>query len=181
MRLAATASSATAPEDLYAVAADLRNLPAWWIEHLSAEVETPAARLRDAIYSVRYRLPWGLVIDATCTVVAARPGRSLTYLWDGGGMRLAVGQDFEALEEGGSTMRLVADLAVTRALVPLSPVMLRVMRRRLSGELDRALSTLDELASARTAMGRGPQRSGARSFGQGGPAARVLRGGGAAG
>ena len=158
MRLEATATVPVAPEDLYAVAADLRNLPAWWIEHLSAEVVTPAARLRDIVYSVRYRLVGALGVTATLTVVAARPARSLTYMWEGGGMRLAVGQDFAAYRDGTRT-RLVADLAVGPAFLPISPLMVRLMQRRLRDELDRALATLGELAVARTAMRRSATRT----------------------
>lgn len=147
------------PDAVYAVAADLRNLPAWWIEHLSAEVMTPAARLRDTVYSVRYRLPWGLVISATCTVVAARVNRSLTYAWVGGGMRMAVGQEFEPLDQG-TQMRLVADLRVGRPLAPFAPILLRLMGRELRGEIDRALDTLAELAAARAVMRRGGRLAG---------------------
>lgn len=157
MRLEANATVPVAPEELYAVAADLRNLPAWWIEHLSAEIMTPAVRLRDAIYSVRYRLVGAIGVTATLTVVAARPGRALTYVWEGGGMRLAVGQDFEPAADGTHT-RLVADLHVGRLLTPITPLVVRVMRRRLVDELDRALATLGELAVARTAMRRGNPR-----------------------
>jgi hypothetical protein len=160
MRLETTAvAEGVGPEAIYTVAADLRNLPAWWIEHLAAEVLTPAARLRDTVYSVRYRLPWGLVISATCTVVAARANRSLTYAWAGGGMRMAVGQEFEALGQD-TRMRLVADLRVGRPLLPLAPMLVRLMRRELRGEIDRALSTLAELAAARAVMRRGGRLTG---------------------
>ena len=147
------------PDAVYAVAADLRNLPAWWIEHLNAEVMTPAARLRDTVYSVRYRLPWGLVISATCTVVAARVNRSLTYAWAGGGMRMAVGQEFEPVDQG-TQMRLVADLRVGWPLTPFAPILLRLMRRELSGEIDRALTTLADLAAARAVVRRGGRLAG---------------------
>ena len=157
MRLESTAVVPVTPADLYAVAADLRNLPAWWIEHLSAEVETPAVRARDAVYRVRYRLPGGLVITARCTVVAARPGRSLTYVWTGGGMRLAVGQSFTEYRSGAKTS-LTADLAVDRVLAPVAPLVLRLMRHSLSGELERALVTLGELAGARSVVRRGGDR-----------------------
>ncbi|HEY6379934.1 MAG TPA: SRPBCC family protein [Candidatus Dormibacteraeota bacterium] len=143
-----------APGAVFAVAADLRNLPAWWIEHLHAEVVTPAARLRDTVYRVRYRLPWGQVISATCTVMAARGHHSLTYVWVGGGMRMAVGQGFIPAGEG-TEMRLVADLRVGWPLAPLAPVLVRLMRRELRGEIDRALATLAELAAARAVMRRG--------------------------
>lgn len=152
------------PEEAYAVAADLHNLPAWWIEHLSADVETPAARLRDAVYAVRYRLPGGLVIGAVCTVVAARSGRSLTYMWEGGGMRLAVGQSFDAVPDG-TRMHLIADLHVGRLLSPVSPLVIRLMRRRLAEEVPRALDTLVELVSARAALGgRRERRSAGRAI-----------------
>lgn len=140
--------------DLYSTAADLRNLPAWWIEHLSAEVVSPAPRLRDTVYSVRYRLWAGYTITATCTVVAARPGRSLTYTWEGGGMRLAVAQLFEPDGDGGTDTRLIADLHVGRAFEPVKGVVLRLMRRRLADELHRALATLEELAAARSVLRR---------------------------
>lgn len=153
VRLESTAVVSVTPGDLYAVAADLRNLPAWWIEHLSAEVETSAVRARDAVYRVRYRLPGGLVIGARCTVVAARPGRSLTYVWTGGGMRMAVGQSFTEYRSGCRTS-LCADLAVDRVLVPVAPLVLRLMRHTLSGELERALMTLGELAGARSVVRR---------------------------
>jgi polyketide cyclase/dehydrase/lipid transport protein len=157
VRLEARAWVEVAPADLYAVAADLRNLPAWWIEHLSAEITTPAARLRDSVYEVRYRMWGAYVITGTCTVVAARPGRSLTYTWEGGGFRLAVGQEFEA-DEGGCDMRLEVDLHVGRVLEPFSWIVLRLMRRRLSDELGRALETLGELAAARSVMRRAAPR-----------------------
>lgn len=157
MRLAARTRVDLSPADLYAVAADLRNLPAWWIEHLSAEICTPAARLRDAVYEVRYRLWAGYAITGTCTVVAARAGRSLTYTWEGGGMRLAVGHAFEPEGDGCAT-RLEVDLDVGRALEPIRWIVLGLMRRRLSSELDRALVTLGELAAARTVMRRAAPR-----------------------
>ena len=157
VRLAARARVDLSPADLYAVAADLRNLPAWWIEHLSAEICTPAARPRDAVYEVRYRLWGGYAITGTCTVVAARPGRSLTYTWEGGGMRLAVGQAFEPDDDGCAT-RLEVDLDVTRVFEPVRWIVLRLMRRRLRDELDRALLTLGELAAARSVMRRSAPR-----------------------
>jgi hypothetical protein len=157
VRLAARTRVEVSPADLYAVAADLRNLPAWWIEHLSAEICTPAVRLRYAVYEVRYRLWAGFAITATCTVVAARPGRSLTYTWEGGGLRLAVGQAFEP-EGDGCDMRLEADLNVSRALEPVRWIVLRLMRHRLGEELDRAVTTLAELAAARTVMRRSAPR-----------------------
>ena len=169
MRLEAWADVPVSPADLYGVAADLRNLPAWWIEHLDAQVEVPATRSRDAVYTVRYRLPFGWVITALCTVVAARTGRSVTYLWEGGGMRLAVGQSFERRGEGCRT-RLMADLAVNRRLGLLGPVVQRLMRRSLSGELDRALTTLGELAVARTVVRRGRPAAAAAT---GGPPSRA--------
>jgi uncharacterized protein YndB with AHSA1/START domain len=153
LRLEATADLPVSPADLYAVAADLRNLPAWWIEHLSAEIETAASRPRDAIYRVRYRLPGGLVISARCTMVAARTPRSLTYMWTGGGMRLAVGQSFVARRDGCRTT-LVTDLAVVSFLRVGGPLLTRLMRRSLHGELDRALMTLGELAGARSVVRR---------------------------
>jgi hypothetical protein len=155
VRLETRADLPVAAADLYAVAADLRNLPAWWIEHLSAEIETPAVKARDAVYRVRYRLPGGLVISAVCTMVAVRPGTSLTYLWTGGGMRLAVGQSFTPYRERTRT-RLAVDLAVGNLMTPVSPLVTRLMRRSLRGELDRALATLGELASARTVVRRTP-------------------------
>ena len=153
VRLESTAVVPVTPADLYAVAADLRNLPAWWIEHLSAQVDTPALRARDAVYRVRYRLPGGLVIGARCTMVAARPCRSLTYVWTGGGMRMAVGQSFTEHRSGCRTS-LCADLAVDRVLAPVAPLVTRLMRHTLSGELERALDTLGELAGARSVVRR---------------------------
>lgn len=155
MRVHASADLAVAPADLYTLAADLSNLPAWWIEHLSAEVVTPATRARDAVYRVRYRLPGGVVISASCTVVAARFGRSLTYVWEGGGMRTAVGQTFAPGPEGCHT-QLVADLSVAPWLAPLGPLVTRVMARALGEQLDRALLTLGELAAAKTVLRRSP-------------------------
>ena len=162
MRLESTAVVPVAPPDLYAVAADLRNLPAWWIEHLSAEVETPAARARDSVYRVRYRLPGGLVIGAMCTVVAARPCRSLTYVWTGGGMRMAVGQSF-AEHRSGCRTTLCADIAVDRILTPVAPLLTRLMGHSLSGEIERALETLGELAGARSVVRRASERRPAAS------------------
>lgn len=157
MRLFAATVVDVPPADLYALAADLRNLPAWWIEHLHAEVDTPAPRLRDTVYAVRYRLPWGLVISATCTVVASRAGRSLTYVWEGGGMRMAVGQDFEPVGDGSTRTSLCADLRVGRVFTPVAPLVVRLMRRELRGEVERALTTLGELAAARAVVGRSPR------------------------
>jgi hypothetical protein len=145
------------PGDLYAVAADLRNLPAWWIEHLSAEICTPAARLRDAVYEVQYRLWAGFAITATCTVVAARPGRSLTYIWEGGGLRLAVGQAFEPAGDG-CDLSLEADLNVNSLLTPVRWIVQRLMRHRLRDELERAVTTLGELAAARSVVRRAAPR-----------------------
>jgi carbon monoxide dehydrogenase subunit G len=160
MRLETSALvSGVRPEAVYAVAADLRNLPAWWIEHLAAEVLTPAARLRDTVYSVRYRLPWGLVISATCTVVAAHANRSLTYAWAGGGMRMAVGQQFEPLDDG-TRLRLVADLRAGRPLAPFGPLLVRLMGREMDGQIDSAVGNLAELAAARAVMRRGGRLAG---------------------
>jgi hypothetical protein len=157
VRLSARTRVDVSPGDLYAVAADLRNLPAWWIEHLSAEICTPAARLRDTVYEVRYRIWAGYAITATCTVIAARPGRSLTYTWEGGGLRLAVGQAFEPRDDG-CDLSLEADLDVSRVLVPIRWVVQRLMRHRLRDELDRAVTTLAELAAARSVMRRAAPR-----------------------
>jgi hypothetical protein len=160
VRLATSAAvDEVPPGDVFAVAADLRNLPAWWIEHLHAEVVVPATRLRDTVYAVRYRMPWGFVISATCTVVAARGNRSLTYVWVGGGMRLAVGQQFEATPTG-TAMRMAVDFHVGRVLSPMAPVIVRLMRRELRGEMDRALETLGELAAARSVMRRSGRQTG---------------------
>jgi hypothetical protein len=41
-------------------------------------------------------------------------------------------------------------------MTPVSPLVTRLMRRSLRGELDRALATLGELASARTVVRRTP-------------------------
>jgi uncharacterized protein YndB with AHSA1/START domain len=153
VRFQATADVAVSPADLYAVAADLRNLPAWWIEHLNAEVEVPAIRARDAVYRLRYRLPGGLVITATGTVVAARPGRSLTYIWQGGGLRTAVGHTFLA-EGNGCRTQLIADVSIDRWLFAVSPLVTAVIHQSLGPQLERALSTLGELVTARTIVRR---------------------------
>jgi hypothetical protein len=166
VRLEARAHVALSCADLYATAADLRNLPAWWIEHLSAEVVSPAPRLRDAVYAVRYRMWAGYAVSATCRVVAARPARSLTYTWEGAGMRLAVGQEFVPDGAVGCSTRLIADLHVGRVLTPMSWLVLRLMRRRLAEELERALATLSELAAARSVLRRsGSARGVARAGG----------------
>jgi hypothetical protein len=175
VRVEASADAGVRPADLFAVAADLRNLPAWWIEHLSAEVEVPALRLRDSVYRVRYRLPGGLVISALCTVVAARAGRSLTYVWEGGGMRMAVGQSFTAHGDGART-RLIAELGTDRRLTPAGAVVTRLIGRGLVAELERALVTLTELAAARAVVRRAPLGGGAERRAPGGrPAVSVLR------
>ncbi|HEV7466781.1 MAG TPA: SRPBCC family protein [Candidatus Dormibacteraeota bacterium] len=175
MRVEASADAGVRPADLFAVAADLRNLPAWWIEHLSAEVEVPAPRLRDSVYRVRYRLPGGLVISALCTVVAARAGRSFTYVWEGGGMRMAVGQSFIAHGDGART-RLIAELGTDRRLTPVGSVVTRLIGRGLVAELERALVTLTELAAARAVVRRAPLGGGAERRAPGGrPAVSVLR------
>jgi hypothetical protein len=174
VRVEASAVAGVRPADLFAVAADLRNLPAWWIEHLSAEVEVPAPRLRDSVYRVRYRLPGGLVISALCTVVAARAGRSFTYVWEGAGMRMAVGQSFTAHGDGART-RLIAELGTDRRLTPVGSVVTRLIGRGLVAELERALVTLTELAAARAVVRRAPL-GGAEPRGPGGrPAVSVLR------
>jgi Polyketide cyclase / dehydrase and lipid transport len=174
VRVEASADTAVRPADLFAVAADLRNLPAWWIEHLSAEVEVPAVRLRDSVYRVRYRLPGGFVISALCTVVAARGGRSLTYVWEGGGMRMAVGQSFLAHGEGART-RLIVDLNTDRRVNPVGSVVVRLMGRGLDSELERALVMLAELAAARAVVRRAPLQGGAERRAPGGrPAVSVL-------
>lgn len=176
MRVEATADAGLRPADLFAVAADLRNLPAWWIEHLSAEVEVPAVRLRDSVYRVRYRLPGGLVISALCTVVAARAGRSLTYVWEGGGMRMAVGHSFEPHGDGTRT-RLIAELNTDRLLTPVGSVVTRLIGRGLDAELERALATLAELAAARVVVRRAPLQGGPeRRAPEDRPAVSVLRG-----
>jgi hypothetical protein len=187
VRVEAIADAAVRPGELFAVAADLRNLPAWWIEHLSAQVEVPAARLRDSVYRVRYRLPGGLVISALCTVVAARAARSVTYVWEGGGMRMAVGQSFAA-HAGGTRTRLIADLATDRRLTPVGAVCTRLVGRGLEGELERALATLGELVGAGVVVRRTPLQGGTERRPPGArPAVSVLRrapgagGGGAAG
>jgi len=153
VRFQATADVAVSPTELYAVAADLRNLPAWWIEHLNAEVEVPAVRARDAVYRLRYRLPGGLVITATGTVVAARPGRSLTYIWQGGGLRTAVGHTFMPQGDGCRT-QLITDVTIDRWLFAVSPLVTAVIHQSLGPQLERALSTLGELVSARTIVRR---------------------------
>lgn len=166
VRVSARSRYDVAPADVYAVAADLRNLPAWWIEHLSADISSPAPRLRDTVYEVRYRLWSGYTIRATCTVVAARPARSLTYTWEGGGFRLAVGQSF-APSGAGCAVTLEADLDVSRALMPMRWAVQQLMRRRLSGELERSLVTLGELAAARSVMRRAaPRRPGGPALSQ---------------
>lgn len=139
--------------DLFAVVADLRNLPVWWIEHLSATVRTPSHRARDAVYEVRYRLPVGLVVSATCTVVAVRAPRSITYIWEGWGIRMAVGQSFLPTRTGCRTT-LVADVAASRGWWPMSRMLARVMGASLGEEMQRALATLAEIASARTIVER---------------------------
>ena len=174
MRVEASADTGVRPADLFAVAADLRNLPAWWIEHLSAEVEVPAVRLRDSVYRVRYRLPGGFVISAHCTVVAARAGRSLTYVWEGGGMRMAIGQSFVAHGEGART-RLIVDLNTDRRVNPVGSVVVRLMGRGLDSELERALVMLAELAAARAVVRRAPLPGGPERRAPGGrPAMSVL-------
>jgi hypothetical protein len=175
VRVEASADAGVRPAELFAVAADLRNLPAWWIEHLSAEVEVPAPRLRDSVYRVRYRLPGGLVISALCTVLAARAGRSFTYVWEGGGMRMAVGQSFTAHGDGART-RLIVDLGTDRRLTPVGSVVTRLIGRGLVAELDRALVTLTELATARAVVRRAPLGGGTERRTPGGrPAMSVLR------
>jgi uncharacterized protein YndB with AHSA1/START domain len=153
VRLTASSNVDVSPVELFTIASDLRNLPTWWIEHLSATVTTPSVRARDAVYEVRYRLPIGLVVSATCTVVALRAPRSITYLWEGWGIRMAVGQSFASARAGCKTT-LVADLAVTSRLRPLSGLLARVMGATLGEELQRALATLAEIASARAIVGR---------------------------
>jgi uncharacterized protein YndB with AHSA1/START domain len=153
VRLTASSNVDVSPPELFTIASDLQNLPAWWIEHLSATVTTPATRARDAVYEVRYRLPIGLVVSATCTVVAVRAPRSITYIWDGWGIRMAVGQSFVPARSGCRTT-LVADLAVNRRLRPVSGLLARVMGATLGEEMQRALATLAEIASARTIVGR---------------------------
>lgn len=173
MRVSAAADVPVDPADLYALVADLRNLPAWWIEHLSAEVAVPARRDRDAVYRVRYRLPGGMVIAAWCTVVAARPHRSLTYVWEGGGMRTAVGHTFTRVGDVCRT-HLVADLWVGPWLRPVRPLVTRVMARTLEEQLQRALVTLGELAEAKTVLRRSPGRPRApRPSGAATPARRL--------
>jgi uncharacterized protein YndB with AHSA1/START domain len=155
VRLTASSNVDVSPAELFTIASDLRNLPVWWIEHLSATVSTPAHRARDAVYEVRYRLPIGLVVPATCTVVAVRAPRSITYLWDGWGIRMAVGQQFVASRSGCRTT-LVADLASTSRLRPDSLLLVRVMGATLGEEMQRALATLAEIAGARAIVGRAP-------------------------
>lgn len=154
MRLEVTADADVAPAELYAIAADLRNLPSWWIEHLSVEIAEPATRARDALYRVRYRLPGGVVISATCTVIATRAATSLTYAWVGGGLHVAVGQTFTTTPKGCRTM-LIADVRVSRRLQLLGPGFVWYLRRSLEDELRRAVATLADSASARTIMRRG--------------------------
>jgi uncharacterized protein YndB with AHSA1/START domain len=173
VRVEATAEIDVRPVELFALAADLRNLPAWWIEHLSAEVEVPGRRLRDSVYRVRYRLPGGLVISAQCTMVAARAGRSLTYVWEGGGMRMAVGQSFAPQGEGTRT-RIIADLLSEHRLAPVGTLVTRLVGRGLQAELERALVTLGELAAARAVVRRTPQ-GGERRSPDATPAVSVLR------
>jgi len=153
VRLTASSNVDVSPADLFAIVADLRNLPAWWIEHLSATVTTPAHRARDAVYEVRYRLPIGLVVSATCTVVAVRAPRSITYIWEGWGIRMAVGQSFVASRNGCRTT-LVADVAVNRRWRPISGALARIMSATLGEEMQKALATLAEIASARTIVTR---------------------------
>jgi uncharacterized protein YndB with AHSA1/START domain len=153
VRLTASSNVDVSPAELFTIASDLRNLPAWWIEHLSAEVRTPANRARDAVYEVRYRLPIGLVVSATCTVVAVRAPRSITYIWEGWGIRMAVGQSFAA-SRGGCRTTLVTDLAVNSRFRPLSGLLARVMSATMGEEMQRALATLAEIASARTIVRR---------------------------
>jgi uncharacterized protein YndB with AHSA1/START domain len=157
VRLTASSNVDVLPAELFAIASDLRNLPSWWIEHLSATVTSPAHRARDAVYEVRYRLPIGLVVSATCTVVAVRAPRSITYIWDGWGIRMAVGQSFVPARHGCRTT-LVADVAVTSGLRPLSGLLARVMGATLGEEMQRALATLAEIAAARTIVNRAQPR-----------------------
>jgi uncharacterized protein YndB with AHSA1/START domain len=153
VRLTASSNVDVSPADLFAIVADLRNLPAWWIEHLSATITSPAHRARDAVYEVRYRVPIGLVVSATCTVVAVRAPRSITYVWEGWGVRMAIGQSFVPARAGCRTT-LVADVAVNSRWRPVSGVLARVMGATLGEEMQRALATLAEIASARTIVGR---------------------------
>src|SRR5258708_34512850 len=101
VRLTASSNVDVSPAELFTIASDLRNLPVWWIEHLSATVTSPAQRARDAVYEVRYRLPIGLVVSATCTAVAVRGPRAITYIWDGWGIRMAGGQRVAPALSGG--------------------------------------------------------------------------------
>ncbi|TMC51045.1 MAG: SRPBCC family protein [Chloroflexi bacterium] len=174
MRVEASADVDVRPSELYAIAADLRNLPSWWIEHLSVEVTEHAHRSRDALYRVRYRLPGGLVISATCAVIANRAGSSLTYVWTGGGLHVAVGQFFVPRRDGCRT-RLVADVTVSRRLQLLGPLFPRLMLRNLEAELQRAVATLADTACARTIVRRGSSadRSGASPRPSGRSAVRV--------
>jgi uncharacterized protein YndB with AHSA1/START domain len=153
VRLTASSNVDVSPAELFAIVADLRNLPTWWIEHLSATVTTPSHRQRDAVYEVRYRLPIGLVVSATCTVVAVRAPRSITYIWEGWGMRMAIGQGFVPSRNGCRTT-LVADLAVNSRFRPVSGLLARIMAATLGEEMQRALATLAEIASARTIVAR---------------------------
>jgi uncharacterized protein YndB with AHSA1/START domain len=153
VRLTASSNVDVSPAELFAIVGDLRNLPSWWIEHLSATITTPSHRARDAVYEVRYRLPIGLVVSATCTVVAVRAPRSITYIWEGWGMRMAVGQSFAA-SRGGCRTTLVADLAVNSRWRPVSGLLARIMGATLGEEMQRALATLAEIAAARTIVSR---------------------------
>jgi len=155
VRLTASSNVDVSATELFTIASDLRNLPVWWIEHLSATVTSPAHRARDAVYEVRYRLPIGLVVTATCTVVAVRAPRSVTYIWDAWGMRMAVGQQFVPARSGCRTT-LVADLAATSRLRPISVLLVRIMGATLGEEMQRALATLAEVAAARAIVGRAP-------------------------
>lgn len=153
MRLTASSNVDVSVPDLFAIVADLRNLPAWWIEYLSAEITAPSHRARDSVYEVRYRLPIGLVVSATCTVVAVRAPRSITYIWEGWGMRMAVGQSFVP-SRGGCRTTLVADVAVNSRWRPVSGMLARIMAATLGEEMQKALATLAEIAAARTIVSR---------------------------
>jgi uncharacterized protein YndB with AHSA1/START domain len=165
MRLTASSNVDVSPADLFAIVADLRNLPAWWIEHLSATVTTPSHRARDAVYEVRYRLPIGLVVSATCTVVAVRAPRSITYIWEGWGIRMAVGQSFVPSRAGCRTT-LVADVAVNHRFRPVTGMLARIMGATLGEEMQRALATLAEIAAARTIVSRQSAERGAERGGE---------------
>jgi uncharacterized protein YndB with AHSA1/START domain len=175
VRLTASSNVDVSPAELFTIASDLRNLPVWWIEHLSATVTSPAQRARDAVYEVRYRLPIGLVVSATCTVVAVRAPRSITYIWDGWGIRMAVGQQFVPARSGCRTT-LVADIAASSRLRPLSGLLVRVMGATLGEELQRALATLAEIASAGAIVGRAPAERGESRRGRGRQAAAAREG-----